>query len=440
MMLNSLRYLSAISAAIVLVTCTRVEFDEVVFSDIVVTTTGVDITEGQVVVSGRMQVIQLTEKRESETLEFGVVWSEENTSPDVLVDSVKGEKLLIEASDLMAEIGESFSYVIEPIETGAKYHARAFASVADSVIYGETVSFSLNWVKLFQQADAPAARAGAVAVPFGGEVLLAFGNNNSDVFGDSWFLSSETWSRNSTEDEGLARTNAIGFSIGEKAYVGLGTGKFGELMTDFWSIEKGGMWERSPFDFPEEITGAIAFSVNGKGYVGMGRNFSNFSNHIYELHPTLGWDSLAYSGQQIPEARSGAVVLQNDEGVIIGLGRGANGLLADFYAFNPMDNSWTPLSPPFPPGGRSGALGFMIDGKAYVGMGISENGPEKDIWEYDRNENDENERWKQVGEFPGSTKSKMSVFVVDGEKAWIGLGSNLNNFFDEWWEFSPNKD
>lgn len=413
-------------AAMAFFSCQTSEFDEISFSDISVSTTEVNISEFSATVSGRIEVLQLF--KEGVPMSRGIVWSNINELPDISVDDFEFKTVDIAEEDFTVEVA--------PIETGLIYYARAFAEIADSVIYGETLSFSLNWLSLNTPVNAPTPRENMTVVNTGQDVLLAFGNDADQIFRNSWLYSGSVWSQTSSSFSGIKRTGAVGFSINGTSYVGLGVNEQGELLSDFWTYNAGTGWESQPSAFPTKAEGAIAFSAGGKGYVGMGKSFSDFYNQLYELGQDGIWQVVDNQGTVAPVGRSDAVVFVDGEKAYIGLGRSEAGLVDDFFAFNSADGTWEEL-PPFPGGARIGAIAFILEGKGYVGMGLSDNGLEKDIWQFDPSKSDP---WKFVTQFPDSPKSNMSVFTFEDGKAFIGLGKISNTYSSDWWEFTPNSD
>ncbi|PHN00887.1 Kelch repeat-containing protein [Flavilitoribacter nigricans] len=86
---------------------------------------------------------------------------------------------------------------------------------------------------------------------------------------------------------------------------------------------------------------------------------------------------------------------------------------------------------------KSGAFGFSIGTKGYVG-----GGEEPDFWEYDPDK----DTWTRKADFPGETPRLGAVsFVIQG-KAYVGTGSMLGCFcpyrtkYEDLWEYDPNED
>lgn len=85
---------------------------------------------------------------------------------------------------------------------------------------------------------------------------------------------------------------------------------------------------------------------------------------------------------------------------------------------------------------RSSAVGFVINGVPYMGMGYN-NGLTKrlsDFYSYDA----ENDSWISVADFPGTARTNAVAFVIDG-KAYMGTGWDDNqNSLSDFWEYDPS--
>src|SRR5882762_9853129 len=113
-------------------------------------------------------------------------------------------------------------------------------------------------------------------------------STSSDLVGD--------WKR-SSEFEGVGRTEAVTFTIGDKVYVGSGYDGTNRLK-DFWQYDQSTeTWLRKA-DFPGiERNSAVAFVVNGKGYVGTGSDGINKLKDFWQYDPaTNTWTQIADFG------------------------------------------------------------------------------------------------------------------------------------------------
>ncbi|WP_147296610.1 IPT/TIG domain-containing protein [Flagellimonas nanhaiensis] len=195
--------------------------------------------------------------------------------------------------------------------------------------------------------------------------------------------------------EGIARYNAVAFSIGTKGYYGTGNGEGGVSLKDFWEYNPGtGDWIQKAdmggeTDLPRYAAIGVALEEEGKGYVGGG-----------------------YS------------VNQNDDHVPV----------KDFWEYDPNMDSWTRkadiggLEAPV----RASPTAFTIGNKIYVGLGYDDNDNNLyDFWEYDST----TDTWVKVANFPGAPREKAVAFVLDG-KAYVGLGYDGDQLSD-FWVFDP---
>ncbi|MBI4646452.1 MAG: immunoglobulin domain-containing protein, partial [Bacteroidia bacterium] len=127
-------------------------------------------------------------------------------------------------------------------------------------------------------------------------------------------------------------------------------------------------------------------------------------------------------------ARSGAVGFSIDNKGYIGTGHDGSGYKRDFWEYNPGTNTWTQKAD-FGGKARSGAVGFSISNKGYIGTGQDNSDYKKDFWEYDPINN----IWIQKADFGGTAREWAIGFSI-GNKGYIGTGyPNLKDF----WEYDP---
>ena len=229
---------------------------------------------------------------------------------------------------------------------------------------------------------------------------------------------------------GDARWYAIGFSIGNKGYIGTG-GTVGGLVYDFWEWEPvTDVWTQKAA-YPEEtgIQGAYGISVGTKAYVVGGYNGTISTKFVYEYNQStnvwqkksdynkfvqfgfgFGIDSLAYFGG----GTTGTVVME------------------DLWAFDPSNNTWTQKAN-YGGGVRHSAVAFTINNKGYVGTGRNATAPVKDFYEYDPGTN----RWTVKAAFGGDARFAASGFSI-GNKGYIGGGRNNADQFYDWWEYDQS--
>jgi N-acetylneuraminic acid mutarotase len=179
--------------------------------------------------------------------------------------------------------------------------------------------------------------------------------------------------------EGVARADAVGFSINDKGYVT--TGYDGDdRLTDLWEYDPVKDYWIQKADFPGNArNGAVGFGTSTKGYVGTGYDGYNKLNDFWEYDPiTNSWIQVAdFPGS----ARYGAIAFSIDNKGFVGTGYDGN-YLKDFWMYDPGTNEWMQK---VSVGGskRRDAVGFVINGKGYVCTGVNNGVYESDFWEYD---------------------------------------------------------
>ncbi|MFN7117672.1 MAG: Kelch repeat-containing protein [Saprospiraceae bacterium] len=192
------------------------------------------------------------------------------------------------------------------------------------------------------------------------------------------------WIRRS-DFEGIPRSNAVSFTIGNYAYVGLGYDGEDDLR-DFWRYDPAlDFWQRVD-SFPGvPRRAAVAFSIGNKGYIGTGYNRDL---PVEELNDFWEFDPAAPAGQQwtrkadfMGTARYNAVGFAINNKGYIGTGYDGN-WLKDFYEYDPANNKWTQI---VSLGGakREEAVAFLLNNKAYVTTGRNNGSYVYDLWEFD---------------------------------------------------------
>lgn len=156
-----------------------------------------------------------------------------------------------------------------------------------------------------------------------------------------------------------------------------------------------------------------------------------------------GWKALEpFTGG----VRNAAVAVNIGDKIYAGLGysstSGNNQVSDEWYEYDPATNQWTSKSN-FPGSGRANAVAFVINGKAYVGLGTNYDRQSKadlykDFYEY----NPVSNVWVQKANFSGTPRDQPVYFTI-GDKGYVGTG-NIDAFqainTKEFYEYNATKD
>ena len=227
------------------------------------------------------------------------------------------------------------------------------------------------------------------------------------------------------------RTEAVGFSIGDKGYIGTG----GYNRNDFWEYDPQlNIWTQKADFGGIGRQSAVGFSIGNKGYIGTGSSNPNGSyidlDDFWEFDPTLNiWTQKAdFGGIE----RQNAVGFSIGDKGFIGTGRNSFDDLNDFWEYNPTTNSWVQKAN-FGGEARFGAVGFSIGNKGYIGTGNPYNNGSPDFWEYEPTNN----IWTLKSSFIG-LKRVYGVGFSIGNKGYIGSGQFGGDFKGDLWEYDPS--
>ena len=125
--------------------------------------------------------------------------------------------------------------------------------------------------------------------------------------------------------------------------------------------------------------------------------------------------------------RSGAVGFSIGSKLYIGTGSGSAGSLDDFWEYDPDNMTWTQKAA-FGGGQRTGAVGFSIGNKGYIGTGSYTD----DFYQYDPGTN----KWTQKAAFGGGLRAGAVGFSI-GNKGYIGTGEDVSLYFNDFYEYDP---
>lgn len=338
---------------------------------------------------------------------------------------------------------------------------------------------------------ASGGRSDALTCVIGNSAYVLGGDRNANtVLGDLWRFgpattpAPDTWTQRPFLPAG-ARSNPISFSIGDKGYLGGGTGQFGNL-TDFWMYDPAAMTWTARAALPANA--AVGFSIDGTGYVHTSAATGNFfafdpianswspradmpggarSLHVafategrgYVAGGVVGgvrssdlfcYDPIADNWTQCasvpgsPRHSSCAFAIGNKGYYVNGNVAGSSTTSGAMYRYDPLLNTWTVVSNyPYNTNGSQNAMAFTVGNKAYVGGGIV-GGPflSRRFHVYDAPTN----TWTQLTALGGGFRYSAAGFSI-GEKGYICAGqhkADTNSFSfsserdNDLWEFNPS--
>lgn len=131
--------------------------------------------------------------------------------------------------------------------------------------------------------------------------------------------------------------------------------------------------------------------------------------------------------------RSGSVSFVINGKAYVGLGNNSTTYFNDFWKYDQASDTWTKIAD-FPGEARSRAIAFALNGKGYAGLGYKYGSPikyYKDFYEYDPALN----TWTKIDDFPGGERYGAVVFTI-GESAYAGTGMNAGNYLKDFWKFT----
>jgi N-acetylneuraminic acid mutarotase len=149
------------------------------------------------------------------------------------------------------------------------------------------------------------------------------------------------WITSATFD-GVARSKASSFVIGNKGYIGCGYDG-DNYLNDFWEFDiEGGYWVQKA-NFPGTERGsATSFSIGTSGYIGTGYDGTEELNDFYKYdNITNTWTQIANFGQN--KVRRSAVGFSSDTYGYVGCGYDGTTDKKDFWRYDPVANAWTEL-------------------------------------------------------------------------------------------------
>jgi N-acetylneuraminic acid mutarotase len=303
-----------------------------------------------------------------------------------------------------------------------------------------TVVLVGNWVK--RSDFEGVARSEAIAFTVGDKSYVGLGFDGKTRLTDLWEynLDKDYWTQKANFT-GVGRTNSTAFSTDTKGYVG--TGSDGEnYLKDIWEYNpETNMWKRKADFGGTSRSDAVSFGINNKGYLGTGYD-GNYLKDFWQFDPVDGdsgsWKQIASVGGS---KREGATTFTIDGKAYVCCGINNGSFVSDFWMFDPSTVSWTEKRQISNVSDqtyddnynivRQYGTAFVISSKAYLTGGISSS-LLNDTWEYDPG----TDLWTKKAAFEGSSRYNTVSFSV-GNRGFITTGRSSSYRFDDCWEFQP---
>jgi N-acetylneuraminic acid mutarotase len=316
----------------------------------------------------------------------------------------------------------------------------SFFLLASSCHKSSTTTLVGNWVQ--QSEFEGVARSSATAFSIGNLGYVGAGYDGEVRLKDFWSYDPDrnSWTQ-IAEFPGTARNSAVGFSAAGKGFVGFGyTGDV--KLRDFWQYDPGtNTWDSiTAPNGPAARYGAVAFSINDIGYVGTGYD-GNYLKDLWAYDPANNtWTQKnSYGGSKRRDAV--AFVIDGKGYICTGVNNGS--YENELYMYDPQADSWTAKRKISDVSDqsyddnytiiRSNAVAFVMSGKAYIATGTI-GSLKSDVWEYDP----VTDLWSPKTNFEGSPRTDAVAFSTSSGRGYVLTGKSTSYQFDDIWEFKPN--
>lgn len=302
----------------------------------------------------------------------------------------------------------------------------------------DTVELIGNWVKLSDLDGLP--RSEAVGFSIGSKGYVGTGYDGDKRLVDFWEYDPvrNTWTQKA-DFPGIARNGATGFGTDTKGYIGTGyDGK--NRLKDFYEYDPAtNLWTKKADFGGTERQSAIGMAINNKGYLGTGFNVSYYKD-LWEYDPAAdSWTQKASVGGS--KRRDAACFVINGKGfVTTGIDNGE--YLTDLWMYDPSTDTWTEkrdiadisdeaYDDKYSTIKGIGKVAFAVNGKGYLATGGQTTGIE--CWEY----NPGTDLWTEKSNFEGTIRSDAVGFAL-GSRGYVTTGKSSSYYFDDIWGFDPD--
>jgi len=298
-----------------------------------------------------------------------------------------------------------------------------------------------NWLRSYDFDGN--TRSEAVSFTIGNKAYIATGQSDRDRFGDIWEfdLDKKYWlKRMDMPAEAGVRVSAVGFSLNGMGYITTGFDGTNKL-NDVWKFDPiANAWEKKNPFLGTARYDAVAFTVGNKAYVSCGYD-GNFLKDLWEYNPDA--DSWTQKASLSGTKRTAASVFVLNNLAYVVSGNNNSTALNDMWVYDAAHDTWSEkrkltnitdssFDDKYTTIARYNAVTFLIGGKAYLATGEA-SGLLSTVWEYDA----ANDQWTEKTNFSGSPRTGAVGFTLQ-DRGFVSTGRSGSLAFDNAYELQPN--
>lgn len=272
----------------------------------------------------------------------------------------------------------------------------------------EYTAGSDSWRRIADLPAQPRQYAGTFSLNGFGYLTCGIGQNNVR-YKDCWKYNpgTDTWTA-LPDFPGEAREGQQTAVYGNYAYAFFGQRVTGDFFKQVWRFDGGTeTWSRLP-DFPASprFLSAHAQTADAVYFVSGNDSTGGFTPEVWQFKfMDESWHRLA----DFPGApRWYGKGLAFDSKLYFGTGWDSE-TLNDFWVFDPVNETWSP-GPSLPGMARKGVCAFSVEDRAYVMLGVKQNGDRTDeVFELVKNASLAEAAATHLGLFPNPTRSMLYI-------------------------------
>ncbi len=262
--------------------------------------------------------------------------------------------------------------------------------------------------------------------------------------------------------QGGPREGAVAFVMYNKTkkyncgYIGTGTNGL-QNNGDFWEFDpileswtqKGNIKSRRDavgfsLSYPDKDGNNQYIALIGTGLDENNNALDDFFRYdqVYNV-----WEETApYQGTAVSRAVGFSLKVKyqntNMDFGFVGTGQRINATTSDFYAYNPLTETWSQVSTLGDANKRKNATAFVVNNYAFVGLGENDSKIFNDIWMFIPGDNPATGgTWRMKNTLPidASPRAEAVGFNI-GNQGYIGTGTDGTNLLSDFWRYDPFND